>query len=139
MSVTCVPELVSVTSVFEAAYHDARRHQWIESQRAHRDLGESAFLEWYRRWWVPFLRYRHVEHLLGERWWVEFDESTFGTLSDFNDSNDLASEIIEMYRNGKDNLDIIVWAQDCGRCMDSIFECLEIVNMNAARLYPPYL
>ena len=139
MTETCVPELVSVTSVYEAAFHEARRHQWIASQQARRDLGESAFLEWYRTWWVKFLRYRHVEHLMGERWWDEFEEGSFGALRDQYDSNELTSEIVEMYRNGKDNLDIIVWAQACGRCMDQIFDCLEAVNMNAARLDPRML
>lgn len=136
MTQACLTES-AVSSLIEAAYHEARRHQWIESQKQDRDLGETAFRDWYRSHWWSFLRHRHIEHLMGERQWAEFEGETFGRLAPLLDTfGELADEIIEQYRTGRENLDIINWALHYQRNIDSVYECLFQINMNDARIHP---
>ena len=96
-----------VESVFEAAFEEARQHRWIQSEDCGRDLGEWAIYDWYRRWWSTFIRHRHVEHLVGERWWSEFSPSSYGILREILVYDLLANDIVDLYRNGDENLDII--------------------------------
>lgn len=130
------PAGTSAPSLFEAAYHEARRHQWLESQFARRDLGDAAFYDWYRRYWTTFLRYRHIEHLIGEQIWSEFNQKSFGILRDGYEQNALTYEVIEQYRSGKENFNIIWWAQGNGHCADTVRQCLLQINMNGIRLHP---
>jgi hypothetical protein len=128
-----------VDSVFEAAFLEARRHRWIESQNAGRDLGNVVFNDWYRRFWWTFLRYRHVEHLLGEQAWLEFDAASFSVLQKSPRwGNPLTQEIIELYRVGWENLNIIDHALNRDYPMNEVFECLATINMNDARLNPQF-
>lgn len=127
-----------VESVFEAAFLEARRHRWIASQNAGRDLGDEAFREWYQLYWWTFIRYRHVEHLLGERRWLEFDTATFGVLLSSPASSPLSQEIIELYRTGWENLNIIHHALQREYPMDEVYDCLVTINMNDARLNPQF-
>ncbi len=128
------PAGTSAPSLFEAAYHEACRHQWLESQFARRDLGNAAFYDWYHRYWTTFLRYRHIEQLLGEHAWCEFNQKSFGILQDAYERDPLTYEVIEQYRSGKENLNIIRWAQDAGHCADTVRQCLLQINMNGIRL-----
>lgn len=128
-----------VESVFEAAYLEACRHRWIESQIAGRDLGDTAIRDWYRKYWWPFLRYRHVEHLLGDRGWREFDATSFGVLDDaLRLRRPLAMEIIDLYRTGWENLNIIHHSLHRNYPMDEVRGCLKMINMNDARLDPQF-
>lgn len=128
-----------VESVFEAAFLEARRHRWIESQNAGRDLGEQVLWDWYRRFWWTFLRYRHVEHLLGERAWLEFTSNSFAVLKEsLRWQSPLAQEIIDLYRTGWENLNIIDHALDRAYPMDEVCDCLTAINMNDARLNPRF-
>lgn len=128
-----------VDSVFEAAFLEARRHRWIESQNAGHDLGERAFLDWYQRYWWAFLRYRHVEHLQGERAWREFDVASFGVLQESPQwDSPLTQEIIELYRTGWENLNIIFHSLDREYPMGEVHRCLKTINMNDARLNPRF-
>lgn len=130
---------VETLSVFEAAFHEARQHRWIESQKARCDLGNEAFLEWYKLHWRDFLRHRHVEHLRGEIQWNEFQPMAFGVLLPLLEGDDwLPSEIIELYRNGGENLSIILHAFQNDWPMDSVLACLYLINMNDARLDPRF-
>lgn len=136
MTQACLTALQSL-SLIEAAYHEARRHQWIESQKHQRDLGDTAFREWYRRYWWSFLRHRHIEHLMGECRWAEFEAVTFGRLHGLLETfGELADEIIEQYRTGSENLDIINWGLRRQQDMESVYECLVQINMNDARIHP---
>lgn len=135
----CHVDFSQVESVFEAAYLEARRHRWIESQNAGRDLGDLVLRDWYRRFWWTFLRYRHVEHLLGERAWLEFTGRSFAVLQTSPQwENPLTQEIIELYRNGWENLNIVAHALQRDYPMDEVRECLATINMNDARLNPQF-
>ena len=98
-----------VVSVFEAAFEEARRHRWIESEKCGRDLGESSFLDWYQNHWTIFVRYRHVEHLIGQRRWPEFGRRSFGVFHQAMVVDRLTCEIIDRYQAGDENLNIINW------------------------------
>jgi hypothetical protein len=128
-----------VVSIYEAAFIEARRHCWVESQKQHRDVGEHAWAEWYDRYWWTFLRFRHLEHLMGERLWDEFDRGSFGILQPFLLARgDLTYEVVNRYRSGWENLDIINWAMKQDVSMDEVYDCLEIINMNDARIDPRF-
>ena len=43
---------------------EIRRHKWIESERAGRDLGNAAVLDWIQKYSPAFRRY--VTEVLGE-------------------------------------------------------------------------
>ncbi len=136
MTQACLTAVRSL-SLIEAAYHEARRHQWIESQKHQRDLGDNAFRDWYRCYWWSFLRHRHIEHLMGECRWSEFESETYGRLQGLLGTfGELADEIIEQYRTGSENLDIINWALHYRQDMESVYECLVQINMNDARIHP---
>jgi hypothetical protein len=128
-----------IVSVFEAAFREARRHCWIESQKQQRDLGERALGEWYQRFWWTFLRHRHLEHLMGERMWDEFDQRSFGILQPFLLSRGtLAREVVELYKSGWENLDIINWAMRQDIPIREVHDCLLLINMNDARIDPRF-
>jgi hypothetical protein len=138
MTQTCVLE-AEVCSLYEAAFEEARCHRWIESQKRGRDLENEGFLEWYHRFWWNFLRYRHLEHLLGDHRWLEFASDSFGVLGPFVDSNDeLAIEIIDLYRQGCENLDIVNWALREKLSLAEVRERLAVINMNDARIDPRF-
>lgn len=131
------PEL-DPSSVFEMALQEARRHRWLESQFARRDLGDDATYDWYRKYWNTFIRYRHVEHLVGEKNWEEFGNESFGILRKAFQEQPLMYDIVELYRNGYENLNIIDWAFGRKHCMDAVYDCLIAINMNNARLDPRF-
>ena len=138
MGQNCLLE-AEVCSLYEAAFEEARCHRWIESQNRGYDLGNDGFLEWYARYWWNCLRYRHLEHLLGEYHWQEFSADAFGVLRSLVESSDeLACEIIDQYRQGCENLDILNWAIRNDQSIDDVYDCLILINMNDARIDPRF-
>src|SRR3954447_22643925 len=49
-------------SVRDRGSEEARRYKWIESEKAGRDLGDSAIRRWVHEHWNGFLRARWLEH-----------------------------------------------------------------------------
>lgn len=138
MSQVCLPD-TEVRSLYEAAFVEARSHRWIESQKRGFDIGERGFLEWYDRYWSIYLRYRHLEHLLGECRWQEFEAEAFAILVPIVESgDDLANEIVDLYRQGCENLDILNWALRNEISMSAVRRCLVLINMNDARIDPQF-
>ena len=75
-------------------------------------VGDEAVRRWVRRHWPGFRRARWLEHLAGERFWVELDRADFGRLAQVPaDQRLLLSEIVERMRHGDENLDIVRWAR----------------------------
>ena len=121
-------------SVHDQGEQEAKRHKWIESEKAGRDLGEWAIRCWVREHWNGFLRARWLEHLQGRTYWIELDHDDFGLLDrEFRDSP-LINEIIGRLKVGQENLNVLVWAIETGLAMDEVFEVLEALDINSRRI-----
>jgi len=121
-------------SLFEEALAEARRHKYIESQKAGRDVGPEAIEDWHRRHWTIWLRYRWLEHLLGERCWREFESWRFGRLKAlFAAHRGLMEEVVEMVRRGAENADILWWAARERRALRVVVRMLIELRLNEIR------
>ena len=99
-------------SLHQCGEEEAKRFKWIESEKAGRDLGETAIRTWIGRHWNGFLRHRWLEHLQGKTFWIELDQGDFGLLQTAFQASPLIDPILEHFKHGRENLDIILWAQD---------------------------
>jgi hypothetical protein len=121
-------------SVHDVGEKEAKRHKWIESQKAGRDLGEWAIRCWVREHWNDFLRARWLEHLQGRKYWTELDQGDFGLLDrKFRDSP-LIDPIIDRLKAGQENLEILVWAIDEALPMEEVFRILAALDINSRRI-----
>jgi hypothetical protein len=121
-------------SVRDHGEQEAKRHKWIESEKAGRDLGEWAIRCWVREHWNGFLRARWLEHLQGRAFWIELDHNDFGLLQrEFQDSP-LINEIVGRLKVGQENLNILVWALDSHLPMDEVLQILEALDINSRRI-----
>jgi hypothetical protein len=113
---------------------EALRYKWIESEKAGRDLGESAIRCWVREHWNGFLRAKWLEHLQGRTFWIELDHNDFGLLQrSFRDSP-LIDEILRRLKAGNENLDVLNWAIDVDLPMVEVLEILEALDINSRRI-----
>jgi hypothetical protein len=124
----------AMMSVHDQGEQEAKRHKWIESEKAGRDLGEWAIRCWVREHWNGFLRARWLEHLQGRTFWIELDHNDFGLLRrEFQDSA-LIEEILARLKAGQENLNVLVWAIENGLAMDDVLEILEALDINSRRI-----
>jgi hypothetical protein len=122
-------------SVYADCEQEAARYKWIESEKAGRDLGESAIRRWVQQHWCGYLRERWMEHLQGKRFWVELDRNDFGLLQrEFRDDTLLLDRILDRLKTGQENLDVILWALDWGVAMTRVISILEALDINSRRL-----
>jgi hypothetical protein len=121
-------------SVHDQGEQEAKRHKWIESEKAGRDLGEWAIRCWVREHWNGFLRARWLEHLQGRTFWIELDHNDFGLLKrEFQDSL-LIEEILRRLKAGQENLNVLIWAIDNGLPMKDVLMILEALDINSRRI-----
>ncbi len=124
-------------SLFEASAREAHSYKWIESEKAHRDLGDRAIADWYKQYWWIFCRERFIEHLMGECFWEELDADDYGMLTyRFPKDDPLVAGIVEIFRKGGENLDVVNYAIDNGLDMEDVLSCLQTIDINARRLAP---
>lgn len=122
-------------SVWDHSQQEADEYKWIESEKAGRDLGEAALKRWVKEHWWGFLRARWVEHLQGSRFWIELDHNDFGLLvREFHDRQTLLDNIVSQLIAGKENLDIIRWAEACMAPVEPVIDILERLDINGHRL-----
>ena len=122
-------------SVRDQGAQEAKRHKWIESEKAGRDLGESAILCWVHEHWNGFLRARWLEHLQGRTFWIELDHADYGLLQrEFQDQQPLLDAILDRLKSGKENLDVIDWACLSHLPMEPVFRILAALDVNSRRL-----
>lgn len=127
------------SSVFEAAWNAARSDAAMVENRSGVQAGEMAFRDWYRKQWWGFLRERHFEHVLGDVYWSEFGESSFGSARSLRECDDIvATDVLELYGDGFENLDVLDWAGRTGRPIPRVLECLLLININDARFEPVF-
>jgi hypothetical protein len=121
-------------SVHDEGGAEAKRHKWIESEKAGRDLGESAIRCWVREHWNGFLRARWLEHLQGRTYWIELDHDDYALLQREFRNSPLIGAIIHRLKSGDENLEILVWAVDERLPMDQVIEILEMLDINSRRI-----
>jgi hypothetical protein len=121
-------------SLHQCGEEEAQRFKWIESEKAGRDLGETAIRTWIRRHWHGFLRHRWLEHLQGKTYWIELDHGDFGILQKAFQASSLIDPILEHLKVGRENLDIIVWALKTEVSMTEVHEILETLDVNSRRI-----
>src|SRR5688572_32284212 len=104
--------VVERRSLHEEAWREACRERWYRSEEAGTDVGDGAVRQWVHQHWPGFLRARWIEHLLGERFWLELDREDFGLSRRVSaDLRPLLDEILTRLGHGDENLDILVWAR----------------------------
>lgn len=124
--------------LFEEATREADRHKWIESEKAGYDMGDHAIRQWHKDYWRSWCRERWVEHLRGDRFWIELDKGDYGLLRrKFNENWNMIERIVERIKEGGENLDIIQWASDKGFEIDTVLDVLKTLDINSRRLAPP--
>jgi hypothetical protein len=109
-------------SLHRCGEEEAQRFKWIESEKAGRDLGEIAIRHWI------------VEHLQGKTFWIELDQGDFGLLRSAFKSSPLIDPILEHFKHGRENLDIILWALRNRLPMSDVLEILEALDVNSRRI-----
>ena len=123
-------------SLQQCGAEEAQRFKWIESEKAGRDLGETAIKLWVRQHWNGFLRHRWLEHLQGKTFWIELQKDDFGLLQREFQGSPLLDPILERLKVLKENLDIILWAQERfdQDQMDEVLAILEALDVNSCRI-----
>src|SRR3954470_18193804 len=118
-------------SVHDQGEQEAKRHKWIESEKAGRDLGEWAIRCWVRQHWNGFLRERWLEHLQGRTFLIELDHDDFGLLPRTFPHSDLLNAILMRLKAGQETLNILTWAIDERLPMVQVLEILEMLDINS--------
>ena len=126
---------MKVGSIHEECLKEEASFKWIESEKAGRDLGVAATRRWVQVHWWGYLRARWLEHLQGKCFWIELDRGDFGLLPRlFCEHGSLLNDIIDRLKAGHENLDIILWAQDCCIGLGPVRDILEKLDINSRRL-----
>ncbi len=115
---------------------EAQRFKWIQSEKEGRDLGDQAIKLWVLQHWNGFLRQRWLEHLQGKTCWIELQKEDFGLLQRRFRTSPLINPILDRLKVLKENLDIILWAQDFFSLseMQDVLDILEELDVNSCRI-----
>jgi hypothetical protein len=115
---------------------EAQRYKWIQSEMVGRDLGDQAIRQWVLQHWNGFLRQRWIEHLQGKTYWIELKQCDFGLLQTEFCSSSLINPILDRLKVLKENLDILLWAQDTYTMgeMEEVLQILETLDVNSCRI-----
>jgi hypothetical protein len=126
---------VEVYSVYADSLREVDVFKWIESEKAGYDLGETAIRRWVQHHWNGYLRARWLEHLQGNRFWVELDRGDFGLFQTrFQDCQLLLDRILDRLKAGQENLDVIIWALDWHISIPQVIDILQALDINSRRL-----
>src|SRR5262249_41656947 len=82
--------------------------------------------------------HRWLEHLSGKNFWIELDQGDFGLLQRAFKGSPLIDPILEHFKQGRENLDIILWALHLKLKMDEVREILEALDVNSRRIDCPF-
>lgn len=132
-----IPPAEERKSLFEVSAREAHSHKWLESEKAGRDLGDAAIAEWYRLYWRIFCRECYIEHLQGVHFWLELDSGDYGLLlNKFHDDMALVRQIVEIFKKGGENLDVVTFALNNNLNIEEVIRLLEVLDINARRIAP---
>ena len=114
---------------------EIEKYKWYESERYGYDVGEAATRRWVKCHWHGYLRARWLEHLEGNRFWIELDRGDFGLLqrASFLDQ-DLLPQIVEKLKRGEENLGVLCWAESNQMPTESVVRILLALDINSRRL-----
>jgi len=118
-----------------AADYAAKKH--LDWERLSYNVDQTVSEDWRRRFWRLWFRYRWVEHVIGEKFWIEMGPERFGILKQGRQHNPvLVSRVADrlMYDAGLENLNIILWASDWGLDLDEVVAILKRININDVRV-----
>jgi hypothetical protein len=122
-------------SIWDDCQREIDCYKWIVSERAGRDLGETAIRRWIIEHWNGYLRARWLDHLYGKTFWIELDRGDFGLLQTaFQDQAILLDRIMDRIRAGQENLQIINWCIDWQLDSATVLQILAAIDMNSRRI-----
>lgn len=122
-------------SVYVEFTSEYDRHKWIETGCVNYDLGEDAVRRWVRDHWHGFLRHKWIDHLEGREFWVELDRGDFGLLQrEFQDQRPLLKQILNLMKQGHDNLGVLMWAHANDVPTEAVVPILQALDVNSHRL-----
>lgn len=130
---------VSTESLPDIARRHADAHRWWESERSGQDLGQAAYRDWRRRYWNTFVRWRHVEHLVGICRYREFCESSFGRLRncDYWERDPVMTfAVLKFLHDGWENVTLLYSSPE-EYPRSHLLQVLELLDINSARIEPP--
>jgi len=137
-TVPCGNEFMTAFRLYEEAERAIREHKWLESEKAGRDLGVEAEMEWIQTCWRPFYRSQYVRHMRGEAFFEEFGSDCFAVVSRrLAAFRHLSETMLELVQEGAENLDLIRWARDQGHPIEQVLSILMAMDINRRRLLPP--
>jgi len=115
---------------------EAQRFKWIQSEKEGWDLGDQAIKLWVLQHWNGFLRQRWIEHLQGKTCWIELQKEDFGLLQRRFRTSSVINPILDRLKVLKENLDIILWAQDVFSLneVQEVLDILEELDVNSCRI-----
>ncbi|MFH1022414.1 MAG: hypothetical protein V1809_03425 [Planctomycetota bacterium] len=126
---------VNPESLYPYTWREAEKHKWIESEKAGRDLGDPAIRDWEELYLWRFSKERWLEHISGRRFWLEYDPNYYGLLNRmFHPDALLVERIVDRFKSGAENLDIILWACDWKIPEKDVLDILQVININSCRL-----
>jgi hypothetical protein len=105
-----VPFDVECLSLIEESWREACAERWVQSVHAGRDVGPDAIRYWAVRHWPGFIRHRCIQHMLGEKFWLELGRKQFGILEDIpQEMRPILEVVVERLICGDENLGMVVW------------------------------
>jgi hypothetical protein len=127
-------------SLFAAGKQEAKKHRWLESEKAGRDLGDAPERQWVKKHWWSFLRYNWINHIQGVCQCSELHPNDFGLLLRRRfQAQHLLQPILDRLKQNQENLDIIQWVLSENILMADVLEILEALDINRVRLSPDFI
>jgi len=129
-----VPAVEHHSVVYHAAAdYAAQKH--LDWERLRYDVHETASEHWRKRYWRLWFRARWVEHLLGQKYWVEMGEDNFALLTRSGGHHPvLLDRIADRLIIGGENLNVIPWAHVWGLDVAEVILVLTAININHVRV-----
>lgn len=122
-------------SIMHHAASDYAAQKHLDWERLSYDIVETASENWRRRFWRLWFRGHWVEHILGEKYWIEMGHENYGLLKQGQPHNVvLVQRVADRLIVGWENLGIILWASDWGFDLNEIIEILKKININDVRV-----
>jgi len=121
--------------IYDSGLIQALEHKWLASQRYGEDLGLLLVRDWCQRHWRTFQRFRRIEHLFGERRYLQFAEEDFGLWSGrVREEGSLFDIILGARRSVMKKLEFVNWARLQRLPQDESYALFTTLDPNCVRL-----